>query len=386
MPGRDSCAAWPEAPDSPGLRDIQYALALEYGFPGWIELQRARRAARARSPREQAFQALLRGCRDGDAAGVESILASHPDIVNERGTLIGHTGFRTALHFGVAHAKRSFERCSHAARTRTSATKGTTRFPCISPPRTATSRSSSCSSSTARRPWLAKSTTIRWTSSAGRRASPNVASVDVVDYLLAHGARHTLHSAVAVAMSRRSALAPSSSPKPSSGRWTSQPPAARPAPRRDQAAARCATRAPRSRRRSERPRCRRAFTPLDEAALAAEHEMAQMLIDAGAKLTLAVRRRARYAATSRATPARAAGALKPGASWGTLIVRAAAHAPGEIIETSDSTRRDRERARIARDLDRRDAVVHGAARRRVPRKSRGRGGSAPHGADTRHPR
>ena len=34
-------AAWPSGPVSPGLRDVQHALAREYGFAGWVQLKEA---------------------------------------------------------------------------------------------------------------------------------------------------------------------------------------------------------------------------------------------------------------------------------------------------------------------------------------------------------
>src|SRR4026208_1300802 len=34
-------SAWPNAPAEPGLRDVQHALALEYGLAGWTALKNA---------------------------------------------------------------------------------------------------------------------------------------------------------------------------------------------------------------------------------------------------------------------------------------------------------------------------------------------------------
>ena len=102
---RDRLAlAWPDAPAAPGLRDVQYALALEHGLPGWPALKDAADdLERARSPRDQALHDLLRAADAGDAARAGEVLDAHPDVINERGTLEGHTGLRTALHFGVQH-------------------------------------------------------------------------------------------------------------------------------------------------------------------------------------------------------------------------------------------------------------------------------------------
>ena len=154
----------------------------------------------------------------------------------------------------------------------------------------------------------------------------------VVDYLLAHGARHTLHSAIAVG-----------NVEAIRARAVEQP----------EAIERPMDKSNRRRRAlhfaviKRQPVALRALldlgadpnsldagglSALDEAALAAEHEMAQMLIDAGAKLTIpsaaALGRGDDLARLLREQP----DALKPGGMWGTLIVKAAARASGEFIE------------------------------------------------------
>src|SRR5581483_6122917 len=52
---------------------------------------------------EPLVTALLSAAGRGDQAEVASILAAHPEIVNERGRLPGNFGLRTALHFGIGH-------------------------------------------------------------------------------------------------------------------------------------------------------------------------------------------------------------------------------------------------------------------------------------------
>jgi ankyrin repeat protein len=92
----------------PSLRDVQHALAREHGFPGWTALTSALEdllaTAEGTNARDAAITALLAAAGKGDAAHVADVLDKHPDIINERGTLVGHTGLRTALHFGVRHA------------------------------------------------------------------------------------------------------------------------------------------------------------------------------------------------------------------------------------------------------------------------------------------
>lgn len=74
------------------------------------------------------------------------------------------------------------------------------------------------------------------------------------------------------------------------------------------------------------------FTPLDQAGLLGEREMAQTLLDAGAELRLpavvGLQKTSEIVKLLRKDP----DCLKPGQRWGTLIVRASEKAPGEVIE------------------------------------------------------
>ncbi|MCC7123690.1 MAG: ankyrin repeat domain-containing protein, partial [Acidobacteria bacterium] len=91
---------YPDAPEPPTLRAVQQALARERGHESWIALTRA---AQAEVASDSALTSLLDSAGKGDAARVAAILDLHPDLVNQRGLLDGHTGLRTALHFGIAH-------------------------------------------------------------------------------------------------------------------------------------------------------------------------------------------------------------------------------------------------------------------------------------------
>ena len=91
--------AWPNAPVPPALRDVQHALACERGHESWIALARAVAAPAAA---EAPLTALLTAAGKGDSATVSSILDEHPGLVNARGAL-GDSGLRTALHFGSGH-------------------------------------------------------------------------------------------------------------------------------------------------------------------------------------------------------------------------------------------------------------------------------------------
>jgi ankyrin repeat protein len=93
--------AHPQANTPVGLRDVQHALARERGFESWLALTRA--SARDGARHAITVHAILEAAAKGDAAAVAAILDRDPDVIDERGTLPGHTGLRTALHFGVRH-------------------------------------------------------------------------------------------------------------------------------------------------------------------------------------------------------------------------------------------------------------------------------------------
>lgn len=104
----------PNAPDRLGLRDIQRAIALEHGQPGWVRLKAAManlRPVHDEGTRTAALQALLAAAKHGDVSRVTTILDAHPDIVSERGLVRGHSGQRTALHFALNGPHEAVVRC-----------------------------------------------------------------------------------------------------------------------------------------------------------------------------------------------------------------------------------------------------------------------------------
>ena len=75
-------AAFPKAPPAPGLRDVQHALALEYGLSGWIALKAALAAPPSESDADR-IDTLLRHGWTGDTAAARRILARHPDLARD---------------------------------------------------------------------------------------------------------------------------------------------------------------------------------------------------------------------------------------------------------------------------------------------------------------
>jgi ankyrin repeat protein len=74
-------ALWPTAPGEPGLRHIQHALALDYGFAGWTGLKEAL-ADRALTRRNRADRAgeVLRSAWGGELSVAQRILQRTPEI------------------------------------------------------------------------------------------------------------------------------------------------------------------------------------------------------------------------------------------------------------------------------------------------------------------
>jgi uncharacterized protein len=89
--------AVPTTPSDPALRDVQHALAVEYGFDGWSALKAA-----LEKPHDSRVTPLLAAAANGDVETVATLLEANPDIVSTRGLLPGHTGLRTALHHAVS--------------------------------------------------------------------------------------------------------------------------------------------------------------------------------------------------------------------------------------------------------------------------------------------
>jgi uncharacterized protein len=93
----------PDVPATPALRHVQHALAREHGFESWLALKTRVGASSPIAEQDEILTALLAAADKGDTARVAAVLDDRPDLVSTRGTLDGHNGQRTALHFGVNH-------------------------------------------------------------------------------------------------------------------------------------------------------------------------------------------------------------------------------------------------------------------------------------------
>jgi uncharacterized protein len=311
---------------------MQYALALEYGFNGWTALKDAAADLQGgTSPRDRALHDLMRAADSGEADRVAALLDAYPDLINERGALEGHTGLRTALHFGVHHeavVRTLLQRGANpnirddgdnAFPLHFAAERGT-----LGIVRLLVEHGAETSAGEVDDHEL---DIIGWAV-----CFPGVDHHDVAEYLLAHGARHSLFSAVAAgdveAIRARATGKPSDLERPMD----------KVNRRRHALHLAVVKNQPRSLAAllelGADPNATDAsgITPLDEAALRGSSEMAQTLIAAGARFTLvsamALQRDDEIERLLREDP----GALRPGGRHGTLIVRAAAEGSGELIE------------------------------------------------------
>ena len=325
--------AHPKAPAEPALRDVQHALAVEYGLGGWTALKSRvaeLEATRGVSPREAALQALLRAASQGDAGRVAEVLDAHPDIINVRGVLDGHTGLRTALHFGVHHeavVKALVDRGADP----NIRDEGDIAFPL----HFAVERGNfpvikllveHGAQTIAGEGDYHELDIIGWATCFG------AGDKEIVDYLIAHGARHTMFSAVAMG---ETAIV-----RELAGR--SRDRLDTPMDRTNQRRRLLHLAVVKKQRAvleallelgaDVNATDAAGLTPLDLAALSGESAMAQLLIEGGAKIELPAALSLQRAGDIERLMRHDPDGLKPGNRWGRLIVRAATHAAGPVIE------------------------------------------------------
>lgn len=322
--------ATPNAPAEPALRDVQLALAREHGLSGWAELK-----ARIANPGLGAdsspeLTALLEAADRGDATRVSEILDEHPGIIDERGALRGHSGLRTALHFGVHHrdvVKTLLDRGASpnirdegddAMPLHFAAERGDLDIVKLLVEHGADTVGDGTMHELNALGWA-----ICW---------DYVHQKAVADYLLAHGAQHTIHTAVALGdvevireIARRS---PADIEKPMDQTNRRRRPLHLAVVKKQLGALQALIEAGADVNAQDAS----GLTPLDQAALNAEIEMANTLVARGARIDLpaavALERDDEIERMLREDP----DALKPGHRWGSLIVRVAARSAGHIVE------------------------------------------------------
>jgi len=312
------------------LADAQLVIAREYGFASWSKLQSHVKTLEAASSTAEAIAALRDAAGRGDLARLNTLLDAHPELIDER----GGEGVRTALHqavFGnsepavgllLERGANPNVRCEGDNAYPLHFAVEKHRFPII---RLLVEHGAD----TIGEGDYHELGVIGW-ATAWDYIQPNP---EIVRYLLAHGARHNIFSAVAMGETEVIRELVARTPNDLGRRMNGM--RMRPMPlhlavMKNQPAAMTTLLSlgadPKSLDEAR-------FSALDLAALEGREDLAKVLLERGAKVRLpaavALHRTAEVERLLRGDP----GTLKPGGGWCNLIVRASERAPGDVIDT-----------------------------------------------------
>ncbi len=312
------------------LADAQLVIASEYGFASWSKLQSHVKTLEAASATAETVASLRDAAGKGDFARLNALLDVHPELIDER----GGEGVRTALHqavFGNSEAavKLLLERGANP----NIRCEGDNAYPlhfAVEKNRVPIIRLLvEHGADTVGEGDYHELGVIGW-ATAWEHFQPDPATVA---YLLAHGARHNIFSAVAMGdvETIRGLIARRSEDlerRMNGSRMRCMPMHLAVIHRQP-----AALRALLELGANLESRDEAGFTPLDHAALIGASDMVSILIDAGAELRLpAAAALGRHADIARLLH-RDPGALKPEGRWSRLIIRASEYGSGDMIET-----------------------------------------------------
>ncbi len=313
------------------LADAQLAVAREYSFESWAKLKAE---VLRRSPAvadSDAFRDNAKALRDaagrGDLAGMAALLDAHPEIIDDA----GGEGIRTALHRAVFGAQEGAVRLLlERGADPNIRCEGDNAYPLhfaaekqlLSIVRLLVE----AGGDTIGEGDYHEQGVLGW-AAGWAYVDPEP---EVVEYLLAHGAQHTIFTATAlgdveairrlVAQSRENL-----NRRMDMGNRRRRPLHLAAIKKQPRAVAALLGLGADIEALDEA-----GFSPLDQAAMTGQAEIAQLLLDHGAKVRLpaavALERKDDVALLMRRDP----DGLKPGCRWGTLIVRAAEQCKGEL--------------------------------------------------------
>jgi ankyrin repeat protein len=319
-----------QVPAAPfALADAQLVIANEYGFASWSKLQSHVKTLEAASSAAKALASLREAAGKGDLARLNVLLDAHPELIDER----GGEGVRTALHHAVfgnseAAVKLLLERganpnirCEGDNAYPLHFAVEKHRFPII---RLLVEHGAD----TIGEGDYHELGVIGW-ATAWDYIQPDP---EIVPYLLEHGARHNIFSAVAMGEAEVIRELVTRTPDDLERRMNGTIMRSMPlhlAVMKNQPAS-LTTLLDLGANTESLDEA--GFSALDLAALRGRPELAQVLLERGAKVRLpaavALHRTADVETLLRRDP----GTLKPGGRWGNLIVRASERAPGDVIE------------------------------------------------------
>ncbi len=324
----------PNPPTDPGLRDVQLAVARACGFPGWTALKAelARRAA-APGAGPDPLQQLLGAANRGDPAACAGILAGEPELLNQSGILPGHTGRRTALHFAMNSMEEGvidllLERGADPNLRDEGDNATPLHFAAEKGKLSVVRRLIEHGADPIGDGDLHELTIIGWSVCFDYAYHPEVA-----EYLLAHGARHTIFSATAMGaidlIREIAARAPADLDRRMDRTNRHRTPLHL-AIVKNQPSALATLLALGANPEIED---QAGLTPLDQAALHGRRGMAEALLQAGAKLRLPAAVALDRDADLQRLLAESPETLRPGGRWDRLIIRASERGSARTIET-----------------------------------------------------
>ncbi len=315
------------------LNDAQMVIAKQYGFENWAKLKEHVLLHEAAPASDADIRALRGAAARGDLEKLNALLDANPELLNEP----GGPGVRTALHDAAGSGQEAAVkfllergadpniRCEgdNAFPIHFAAEKQ--HFPII---RLLVEHGAD----TIGEGDYHELGVLGWATAWDYVDSSRGIVREIVDYLLAHGARHNIFSAVAMGEMEVVRKLVAQSPADLERRMDMGSKRRRPlhlAVIKKQAGV---LKALLDLGANMESIDEAGFTALDQAGLNCEKEIAQILLDRGAKVRLpaaiALGRTHDVERLLRREP----DALKPGNRWGNLIVRAAERAPGEVVK------------------------------------------------------
>lgn len=312
------------------LADAQFVIANEYGFASWSKLQSHVKMLEAAGTTAEAVASLRDAAGKGDLARLNDLLDAHPDLIDER----GGEGVRTALHQAVfGNCEAAVKLLLQRGANPNIRCEGDNAYPlhfAVEKNRVGIIHLLvEHGADTIGEGDYHELGVIGWAC-----AWPDIpANPEIVAYLLAHGARHNIFSAVAMgaveAVRELIGHRPGDLEQRMHGTKMKSRPLHLAIIKRQPAVVRALLELGANIESLDEA----GFTPLDRAAMLGASEVVSILSEAGAKLRLpaaaALGRDADVARLLRLDP----DALKPGCRWGNLIVRASEHGSGEMVET-----------------------------------------------------